>query len=89
MVVVPIVDRVWGTPISCATDATARSPSVCIIRVNPVGANANGSAARLPRMSRLVSIVDTSCNTDGWNSTRANASRARRSDCSPSAAPSQ
>ena len=65
MVVVPIVDSVWGTPTSCATDATARSPSVCIIRVKPVGANANGRAARLPRMSRLVSIVDTSCSTDG------------------------
>ncbi len=29
-------------PTSCATDATARSPSWFIIRVNPVGANANG-----------------------------------------------
>ena len=55
MVVVPMVDRPYGTPISCATEATARSPSVCIIRVKPVGAKTNGRAARLPRMSRLVS----------------------------------
>ena len=89
MVVVPMVDRPYGTPISCATDATARSPSVCIMRVKPVGANTNGRAARLPRMSRLVSTVDTSRSTDGRNSTLANACRARRSECSPSAAPSQ
>ena len=89
MVVVPIVDSVWGTPTSCATDATARSPSVCIIRVKPVGANANGRAARLPRMSRLVSIVDTSCSTDGLELDPGERRRARRSDCSPSAAPSQ
>ena len=37
-------------PISCATDATARSPSVCIMRVKPVGAKTNGRAARLPRI---------------------------------------
>jgi len=68
--------------------ATARSPLWCIIRVNPVGASANGSDERTPRMSRPVSISLTSRSTEGWNSTRANAWRARRSDSSPSAAPS-
>ena len=75
-------------PTCSATDTTAGSPSVCIIRVNPVGANAKGSAARRPSISRLVSTAETSRSTVGWNSTRANASRARRSDNSPSAAPS-
>ena len=55
MVVVPMVDSAYGTPISSATDATARSPSVCIMRVKPVGAKTNGKAERLPRMSRPVS----------------------------------
>ena len=35
----------------------AISPSVCIIRVNPVGAIPNGSATRLPSTSREVSTV--------------------------------
>jgi hypothetical protein len=75
-------------PTSCATDATARSPSWCIIRVKPVGPKQNGSAERFPSTSRPVSTVETSRSTVGLNSTRANASRARCSDSSPSAAPS-
>ena len=42
--VVPIVDSAYGMPRRWATRTTARSPSWFIIRVNPVGANANGRA---------------------------------------------
>ena len=70
IVVVPIVDSAYGIPTCSATVATARSPVWCIIRVKPVGPNANGIAERLPRISRLRSTVDTSRSTEGWNSTR-------------------
>ena len=48
MDVVPIVDSAYGMPTRSATRATAGSPSVCIIRVKPVGANPNGA----PRAGR-------------------------------------
>jgi hypothetical protein len=88
MVVVPRVDSAYGMPTCSATEATAGSPSWCIIRVNPVGANPNGRVDRRPRMARLVSTVDTSRSTEGWNSMPANARRARSRLSSPSAAPS-
>ena len=88
MVVVPIVDSVYGIPACSATATTARSPAVFIIRVKPVGAKANGSVDRRPSISRLVSTTETSRSTVGWNSTRAKAALARFSDSSPSAAPS-
>ncbi len=75
-------------PAASAAVTPAISPSVCIIRVNPVGAIPNGSATRLPSTSRLVSTVETSRRIAGWNSTSANACRARASETSPSAAPS-
>ena len=40
----PIVESANGIPASAAAAAPARSPSVCIIRVKPVGAIPNGSA---------------------------------------------
>ena len=55
MDVVPIVDSAYGIPTRAATRATAGSPSVCIIRVNPVGANTSGSAEGRPRI-----VVDVS-----------------------------
>ena len=86
--VVPIVDSAYGMPTRAATRATAGSPSVCMSRVKPVGANANGSAARRPSTSTPVSTDDTSRSTLGRNSTRANASRDRRRLTSCPAAPS-
>ena len=44
--VVPIVESVYGMPASPAAVAPAISPSVCIRRVNPVGAMPKGSSAR-------------------------------------------
>ena len=55
MEVVPIVDSAYGMPARAATRATAGSPSVCIIRVNPVGAKTSGSADGRPRI-----VVDVS-----------------------------
>ena len=75
-------------PWAPAADAPAISPSVCISRVNPVGAMPNGSADGPPKIVLEVSTAETSRSTDGWNSTSSNACRARVSDSSPSAAPS-
>ncbi len=75
-------------PAASAAVTPAISPSVCISRVNPVGAIPNGSAVGAPSTSREVSTLDTSRRIDGWNSTSANACRARLSDTSSSAAPS-
>ena len=54
-------------------------PSVPMTRVNPVGANASGSAEGCPRMVVDVSTFETSRSTSGTSSTRANAWRARMS----------
>lgn len=83
-----MVDSVNGMPAAAAALAPADSPAACIMRVNPVGAMPNGSAARSPRTSREVSTRETSRRIDGVNSTSANAARARARDTSPSAAPS-
>ena len=82
------MDRENGMPAAAAAVAPAISPSACIIRVKPVGAMPNGSATRPPRISRLVSTFETSRRIAGLNCTSPNASRARASDTSPSAAPS-
>ena len=71
--VVPIVDSENGMPYRPATRAPATSPSVCIIRVNPVGAIPNGSATGPPRTSRSVVTSATSRSTFGWNSMSSNA----------------
>jgi hypothetical protein len=86
--VVPRVERVNGMPAAPAAPAPATSPSVCIMRVKPVGAIPNGSALGPPSTSRLVSTIGTLRRIDGWNSMSWNACRARASDSSPSAAPS-
>ena len=52
MDVVPIVERAYGMPVRAATRATAGSPSVCIIRVNPVGAKTSGALAGRPEDRR-------------------------------------
>ena len=52
MDVVPIVDRAYGMPVRAATRATAGSPSVCIIRVNPVGAKTSGALDGRPEDRR-------------------------------------
>ena len=52
-----MVERLNGIPAASAAVTPAISPSVCIIRVNPVGAIPNGSATRPPSTSRLVSTV--------------------------------
>jgi hypothetical protein len=75
-------------PIRAATRATAGSPSVCAIRVNPVGAKISGSAAGFPRIVVDGSTTETSCSTRGWNSTLMYACRARRRLNSSPAAPS-
>jgi serine/threonine-protein kinase len=71
-----------------AAPAPAISPSVCIMRVKPVGAMPNGRALGPPSTSRVVSTTGTLRRIDGWNSTSWNAWRARTSESSPSAAPS-
>ena len=71
-----------------ATFTTALSPSWFIIRVKPVGANANGSSERLAEDRRPRSISETSRRIDGCNSISANRWRARRRLISASAAPS-
>ena len=70
MVTVPSVDSVYGMPTCSATDTTACSPSVCISRVNPMGANTNGSGLGRPRIVVSVCTAETSCSTEGRNSTR-------------------
>ena len=64
-----------GCPTRSATRATAGSPSVCIIRVKPVGREdqrQRGAGAR--GSSSTVSTAETSRSTRGRNSTRAKAS---------------
>ena len=75
-------------PAAAAAEAPARSPSVCIIRVKPVGAMPNGSSTRLPSTSHPVSTFETSRRIAGWNSMSWNAWRARARLSSASAAPS-
>ena len=88
MEVVPIVDRAYGIPTRAATRATAASPSVCIMRVKPVGAKTSGSADGRPRIVVEVSTCETSRSTRGWNSTRPKACLERRRPISAPAAPS-
>ena len=88
MDVVPIVDRAYGMPVRAATRATAGSPSVCSMRVNPVGAKTSGALEGAPRIVVEVSTSETSRSTCGRNSTRAYACLERRSAISCPAAPS-
>ena len=83
-----MVDSENGIPCRPADRAPAISPSVCIIRVKPVGAMPNGSAIGPPSTSRDVVTFDTSRRIDGENSMSSNACRARASEISASAAPS-
>ena len=76
--VVPIVESANGMPAAAAAAAPARSPSVCIMRVKPVGAMPNGSSTRSPSTSQPVSTFETSRRIAGWNSMSWNACRARR-----------
>ena len=75
-------------PTRAATRATADSPSVCIIRVNPVGANTSGAADGAPRIVVATSTDETSCSTRGTNSTREYDARERRRLSSSPAPPS-
>ena len=75
-------------PAAPAAPAPATSPSVCIMRVKPVGAMPNGRALGPPSTSRVVSTTGTLRRIDGWNSMSWNACRARFSEISPSADPS-
>jgi len=88
MAVVPMVDSANGIPAAAAAVAPAISPSVCIIRVNPVGAIPKGCATGPPSTLRLVSTVDTSRRIEGVNWMSSNACRARAREISASAAPS-
>ena len=71
--VVPIVDSENGMPARPAARAPARSPSVCIMRVKPVGAMPNGYATGAPSTSRDVDTCDTSRRIAGVNSMSSNA----------------
>ena len=75
-------------PVRAATRPTDGSPSACISRVKPVGANTSGIADGRPRMVVERSTEDTSRRTRGTNSTRLNESRDRCRLVSVSAAPS-
>ena len=83
-----MVDRENGMPARPATRAPAISPSVCIMRVKPVGAIPKGWATGAPSTSHPVFTVDTSRRMAGWNSMSENACRARAMDSSASAEPS-
>lgn len=66
MEVVPIVDNTYGMPVRAATRATA------VHQPDETGrGDTMGRAAGRPRIIVEVSTVETSCNTCGWNSTRA------------------
>ena len=88
MVVVAMVDRVYGSPCFCAARAAAISPAGCIIRVYPVGARASGRGVTEPRNAVEVSGSDTSTRVRGWNPNCRNALVFARSDTSSSAPPS-
>jgi len=88
MEVVPIVDSANGTPCLAAARAPATSPSVCIIRVNPVGAMPTGRLLRPPRTSTDRSTAGTGRSTCGRSSTWRKAAQLRRRPSSPLAAPS-
>jgi hypothetical protein len=88
MAVVPMVESEKGIPAAAAAPAPAISPSVCIMRVKPVGAIPKGSATRPPSTSLDMSTVETSRRIDGVNSMSSKAWRARFRLISPSAAPS-
>ena len=64
-----MVDNAYGTPIRSATRLTCDSPSVCMSRVNPVGAKTSGSSEAAP--SRVVegSTAEMSRSSWGRNST--------------------
>ena len=83
-----MVDSENGMPARPAARAPAISPSVCIIRVKPVGAIPKGWATGAPRTCQPVLTVDTSRRIAGWNSMSENACRARAMDSSASAEPS-
>ena len=71
-----------------AARATASSPSGHTMRVNPVGARANGTGWHRPNSSTEVSNADTSRSTRGTNSLWSNAAALRFMVSSSSAAPS-
>ncbi|CAB5008038.1 unannotated protein [freshwater metagenome] len=88
IVVVPRVESVYGIPNFSPARATARSPSVCIMRVKPVGAKPNGISNFLPKVSRVISTFETSRRIFGINSIFVYAARARSKLNSDSADPS-
>ena len=88
MEVVPMVDRAKGIPAAAAALAPACSPSVCIMRVKPVGAMPKGSSTLLPRTSQPVSTVETLRSMAGLNCSSAKVRLARAREISASAAPS-
>jgi hypothetical protein len=59
MELVPNVDSANGMPARDAARAPATSPSVCISRVNPVGAIPNGSATSSPSTVQPVETFST------------------------------
>ena len=73
MAVVPIVDSAYGIPAASAAVQPAISPSLCIIRVKPVGAMPNGRAERSPSTVTDVSTFETSRRIDGWKVMSTNA----------------
>ena len=83
-----MVDRAKGIPAAAAAAAPTRSPSVCIMRVNPVGAMPKGSLTGLPSTFQPVSTVETSRRMAGLNCSPAKARLARAREISASAAPS-
>ena len=88
MVVVAVVDSVYGRPCRCAARAAAISPAGCTIRVYPVGARASGSGTTEPRNAAEVSACDTFTSVRGRNCHRRNALAFARTDSSSSAPPS-
>ena len=88
MLVVDIVDSVYGSPCRSAARAAPASPSGCIIRVYPVGASTSGSGRSRSSSRTEVSTEVTCAIARGWKRCRRNARRLARIDTSSSAAPS-
>ena len=69
-----MVDRLKGMPARCAAMAPAHSPSVCIMRVKPVGAMASGMADSVPQRVVRRLTFSTSRRTPGRKARLSNTS---------------
>ena len=88
MLVVAMVDSVYGSPCRMAERAAPDSPSGCSIRVYPTGASAKGTGTGRPKIDVEVSTPETSVRTRGRKRHCRKAATFARTVSSSSAAPS-